>query len=369
MTSVDIGKKMRRQPLLLITVTVFIIIIAGGYGIWSLLNSNNPRGLTPETTPSAENTVPSQIRDLVMNFIRGSHAETIQFMNNLSWTGGRQETGLLGSETYIYTSAEWIVSLTYPVVPNPTYTINATYSSGGISIFWQGLCENQTVTETSYSSNINNQTASFSTEEKIREEVMLYIKTNHPETAQFMTQISWTGGRQETGLIGAGSYIYTSGSWAVTLQSPVVPNPLYSVNASFWEDDVIIEWQGTYQDGVITETSFIEFLSQSMIRDAVMAYIRTNHGETALYMQGLNWTGGRVDTGLLGAEKYVYETAHGAIGGQWWTIEIAYPVVPNPIYTVKANYTQTGVSSPCSITWEGTWQNGAIAETNYTFNR
>ncbi|MCX8150858.1 MAG: hypothetical protein N3D85_05095 [Candidatus Bathyarchaeota archaeon] len=364
---------MKQQKILLIMIAVIIIIVVGGYGVWSLITSNSPRaapipnGLTPAPYASEDNTV-SQIRDLAMNFIRNTHAETVPLMNNLSWVGGRQETGLLGSETYIYTSTEWVVSITYPVVPNPTYTITITYSSGGGSVSWQGLCENQNVIETSYTSNMANQPASLSTQEKIRDEVILYLKTNHPETVQFMANLSWAGGRQETGLIGSSSYIYTSGSWAVTMQYPVVTNPIYSVNASFWEGDIIIEWQGTYQQGIITETSFIEFLSQPMIRDAVMSYIKTKHSETTFYIQGLNWTGGRVDMGLVGSEKYVYKTVHGTVGGQWWIVEITYPVVYNPLYTIKVNYTQTSISSFPKITWEGTWQNGTITETKYTFN-
>lgn len=361
---------MSQKKLLLITITAAIAIFACGYGAWSLINSSNSSSTPPPSgfTATPADAVASQIRDLAMTFIRNNHAEAAPFMNNLSWTGGKQDTGLLGNETYIYTSAGWVITVTYPVVTDPTYTVTATYSSGDVSIAWQGICENQTVTETSYVSNMSNQPASLSAQEKIRDEIMFYIKVNHPETAQFMTNLYWTAVREETGLVGAGSYIYTSGSWAVTMQYPVVLNPLYNVNVSFWEGDVIIEWQGTYQEGAISETSFVEVLSQPMIRDAVMSYIKTKHSETASYMQSLNWTGGRVDTGLVGSEKYVYETVNGTVGGQLWTVEITYPVVYNPLYTVKANYTQTGVSSTLSITWEGTWQNGAITETNYAFN-
>ena len=40
-----------------------------------------------------------QIRDAVMAYIGSSHSETVQFMNPLNWTGGREETGLVGAET------------------------------------------------------------------------------------------------------------------------------------------------------------------------------------------------------------------------------------------------------------------------------
>lgn len=110
---------------------------------------------------------------------------------------------------------------------------------------------------------------------------------------------------------------------------------------------------------------------QQQVRDVAMNYIKTNHPETEQYMTDLSWTGGRQATaeGLVGAETYVYETVHGALGGQWWTVEFSYPVVLNPVYTVSANYTQSGVLSPVTIAWKGTWQNGAITETIYSFNQ
>jgi hypothetical protein len=45
------------------------------------------------------------------------------------------------------------VTIQYPVVLNPIYTVNATYSSPanvGNPITWQGTLQNGTVTETAY---------------------------------------------------------------------------------------------------------------------------------------------------------------------------------------------------------------------------
>jgi uncharacterized protein (UPF0333 family) len=284
---------MKTQKLLIIITIAVVVIIVGGYATWALLNSNQSDDLeatpsptataTPEPSSSPEDNVQQQVRDASMTYIKTNHPETEQLMTDLSWTGGRQETGLIGAETYVYETVHgmlggqwWTVELTYPVVLNPVYTVAVNYTQSGVAspvnIVWQGTYQDGTITETSYSSNINSLPTQLSTQEQVRDDIMVYIEANHNETAQ--------------------------------------------------------------------------------------------------YMQSLNWTGGRATAeGLVGAETYVYETVHGMLGGQWWTVELAYPVVLNPVYTVSANYTQSGVLSPITIAWQGTWQNGTITETNYSFNQ
>jgi hypothetical protein len=78
-------------------------------------------------------------------------------------------------------------------------------------------------------------------------------------------------------------------------------------------------------------------------------------------MKDLVWTGGRVTPPkLLGAETYMYYS-------QGWNVTITYPVVPNPIYKVTADYSALGISIPYRIIWKGTWQNEVIKETSYVF--
>jgi hypothetical protein len=82
-------------------------------------------------------------------------------------------------------------------------------------------------------------------------------------------------------------------------------------------------------------------------------------------MGNLTWTGGRTTPeGILGAETCTYTV----IG---WNVTILYLVVPNPIYTVAADYSAAATSSGASIPhrgiWGGTWHNGTITETSYTF--
>ena len=106
--------------------------------------------------------------------------------------------------------------------------------------------------------------------------------------------------------------------------------------------------------------------TQRQARDNVMTYIQTHHNETAQLMQNMQWTGGRVDTQLVGAEVYVYTTLKSVPGSAGWTVTLDFPVVANPTYTVTVNFIQSGVLEPAIIIWEGTWiQNGTVTETKY----
>jgi hypothetical protein len=104
-----------------------------------------------------------------------------------------------------------------------------------------------------------------------------------------------------------------------------------------------------------------ELTTQEKIRDSVMNYIRSNHIETAQFMKDLVWTGGRVTPqNLVGAETFMYYS-------QGWNVTISYPVVPNAIYKIVADYSAPYIGIPYRIIWKGTWQNEVIVETSYVF--
>jgi hypothetical protein len=282
------GGKLRRT-LLIAVVAVIVVIMVMSYVGWTGLNTNNPT-ITPQpsTTPQVSQTpelsptmAPSssievfpspssspvpltqeQIRDAAMDYIKTYHSKTSEFMENLTWTGGRATAeGLVGTETYTYTSSNWTVTSQYPVVLDPIYKITVNYSATDILISWEGTCENRTMKEINYTFS---DTRGFSTQERVREAVMSYIKTNHAETASYMQSLMWTGGKISQGMIlGSETYIYESYGWNVTMQYPVYPNPIYTITVSYISlisqitpQKNILSWQGTWQNGTITETTY-----------------------------------------------------------------------------------------------------------------
>ena len=138
----------QKKLLAAIAIVVVVVVIIGVS--WVLTNPQQP---------AEELSTQEQARDDAMEYIKTTHSETAQFMNDLAWTGGRTTPeGMVGGETYIYLSQGWNVTITYPVVLNPVYTVTADYSAtaanSGASIpyrvVWKGTWNNGTVTETSY---------------------------------------------------------------------------------------------------------------------------------------------------------------------------------------------------------------------------
>lgn len=104
-----------------------------------------------------------------------------------------------------------------------------------------------------------------------------------------------------------------------------------------------------------------ELTTQERIRNTIMYYIKSNHPETAQFMNDLVWSGGRATPqNILGAETYKYYS-------QGWNFTINYPVVQDPIYNIVADYSTTSIGIPYRIIWNGTWQNEVIKETSYIF--
>ncbi len=96
---------------------------------------------------------------------------------------------------------------------------------------------------------------------QVRDDVVRYIRMNHPETAQFLT-LNWTGGRVETPLLGAETYIYSCQGWKVTIKYQVAPKPTYTITADYTVPaggvliPYAVNWQGTFSDGAFTESDY-----------------------------------------------------------------------------------------------------------------
>jgi hypothetical protein len=102
----------------------------------------------------------------------------------------------------------------------------------------------------------------LTTQERIRDSVMNYIKSNHPETAQFMKDLVWTGGRvTPPNILGAEKFMYYSQGWNVTIDYHLVPNAIYNIVADYSAPYIGIPyriiWNGTWQNEVIIETSYV----------------------------------------------------------------------------------------------------------------
>ena len=100
---------------------------------------------------------------------------------------------------------------------------------------------------------------------------------------------------------------------------------------------------------------------QETVRNSVMDYIKTKHPEIAQFMNNLVWTGGRVTPqNLVGSETYMYYA-------RGWNFTMTYPVVPQTVYRIIADFSAPDVGIPYRVIWQGNWQNQVINETDYVF--
>jgi hypothetical protein len=240
---------MRKSQVIIVAVILVIVIAVGSFS-WIYFSNQNQ----DKNKPAAASISVEQIADRSMAYIAANHTGTAQLMQNLPWTGGRQDTGMVGSELYQYISGDWNVTIQYPVVPNPVYTITALYCSQNGTVNWTGTYDGAII-ETSQSINA---TSNLSTQENIRDTMMVYLQAYHNETTSYMDNFSWMGGRMDMGMmVGSSQYSYQSGGWNVTMQSPVVPNPVYNIDMGYTsQGHMQVSWQGTLQNGTVTETQY-----------------------------------------------------------------------------------------------------------------
>jgi hypothetical protein len=250
-------------------IIIVIVLAVGAFGFSQLNNSNQPStsssqsssptvSFTPVPTlsPTPVPQTVEEIRDSAMMYLNSSHHELASLMLNMTWTGGRIETGLVGSETYDYTWGSWNATVQYPVVENPTYTVTANYTRGTMTISWEATYQSGRYNEIRYNVNY---ALEISSEEQVRNDVVSSIARNHNETDLYISTFSWSGGLVETGFVGSAVYEYKSSGWTVSLQYPIVENPVYTVNATYTSpttNNVIVNWQGLWENTVVVETAY-----------------------------------------------------------------------------------------------------------------
>lgn len=179
-------------------------------------------------------------------------------MDNLAWTGGRQEAGLVGAENYVYISGSWSCFIDYPVVLNPVCSVKLDYSKADVIIRWIGSYQNGVFCEANATTNM---IVSDLSENGIRDLTMMFLKVYHNNTSPYMqNMMPWTGGQMDMDMmVGSIKYNYQSSGWNINIQNPVVPNPPYTITAVYVPSGMqhaMITWEGILENGVMTQNSY-----------------------------------------------------------------------------------------------------------------
>jgi hypothetical protein len=239
-----------RKTFIAAIVIVLVAVIAGAVlGYTYLQGQTQPTPSNPaQTTSGIEN-----IRDQALAYVAANHTQAFSLMPTGHWSGGRvDQPGLVGAETYQFTNGNWQVEIHYPVVLNPIYTINCT--AGGLT--WSGTYQGGAINETACSIAAD----TTLTQEQMRDLTLMYLQGTHNETSSYMHDMSWTGGQMDMGMmVGSNKYNYMGNGWNVTIQNPVVPNPIYTVTAVYTPSNMhnsMMTWVGEIVNGTVTQTSY-----------------------------------------------------------------------------------------------------------------
>ena len=105
----------------------------------------NQRQIVPD-----ELLLPEQARDKAIQYITSNHPE-IESESPLNWITETQiPSGLLGASIIRYLSDGWDITVRYPVIQYPDFTVEITHS-GANAFTWTGMVSNTgAVTETSF---------------------------------------------------------------------------------------------------------------------------------------------------------------------------------------------------------------------------
>jgi len=123
---------------------VLALIIAGAFPAASILAM---RGCKENVVPEG----PEYARDTAIDYILKNHDELEGLLAPSSWAARNlTPEGLVGSNTWWYTSGGWTVTTTNMVVRVPTYTVEIEYA-GDTGFQWKGTVDQDgNVVETAF---------------------------------------------------------------------------------------------------------------------------------------------------------------------------------------------------------------------------
>jgi len=131
-----------------ITLPLVAIVIAALLTATALGLQN---GTTPEPQESAPEP-PEFARDTAIEYIVQTHEELGALPVPSSWETQNLTPGLFGASNLQYTADGWNITVSYPVVLEPTYTVDVDYT-GEFSFQWTGtVSQDWNVTETNFTS-------------------------------------------------------------------------------------------------------------------------------------------------------------------------------------------------------------------------
>lgn len=209
-----------------------------------ILNSEEDRVASPES-----------IRDYLVAYLIKIY--NFGYAAPVSWAAKDltpQQT--VGISVTRYTSGPWEVTVKYPVVLKPTYSVSISYS-GSSPFTWEGtMGADGVVTAESTSLEQPTDQQQIQGPVEARDTCLRYILLNHPDV-KAKPPTEWNvKNLVPDGILGATKIEYTGDGWDVVISGPVVWKPTYSVEVRYTGPGAF-KWVGSLpQGGPVQELSF-----------------------------------------------------------------------------------------------------------------
>lgn len=275
-------------------------------------------------------------RDAALTYVR-EHFEDAP-AESLAWVEERlTPEDLPGGVTWQYTAGDWVVTVSYAVLP-PEWTLyRVSVSNESRGFQWEGRVDGSgRVPEAPEHVLL------------ARDAALGYVSEEYGQSG-LGSGLAWEEQRiTPEGIVGAETYQYTTADWVVSVSYPVVAPEMMVYQVSVVNRSTGFQWEGEVDaHGTVTELgaegSEVMF-DRVGARDAALNYIYQKYQYPPLDKAAVEWEEEELTPeGLVGAAKYRYTTFN-------WVVEVSYPIVA-PEVTI---YEVTVTNADLGLDWEGT---------------
>jgi len=235
-------------------VTVSYPIVRPDLVVYQVVVSNETTGFQWEGRVDASGSVmeaPEGVlmaRDAVLAFLAERYGEEAP-APGMAWTQKRvTPEGVVGTESYQLSAENWLIAISYPVVAPDMVVYQVVVSNPVTGFQWDG--------EVDAAGNVAELgAAAFDPILTARDAALAYL-TEHYGGEVPAADMTWTRARiTPQGLVGAETYEYRSGHWAVTISYPLVAPDAVVYRVVVSNQRTGFQWQGQVDAaGDVTET-------------------------------------------------------------------------------------------------------------------
>ncbi|MCP3884731.1 MAG: hypothetical protein GY700_04495, partial [Propionibacteriaceae bacterium] len=288
-----------------------------------------------------------QARDAALYVMGERHAAEAP-ATGMTWTAenitpGWPDRPVPGQVDYRFTADEWVVSVSYAVLPPEQTIYHVVVTNQATQFEWRG--------EVDAAGQVAEQIAPDEVRAALHA-VMAYVSEYYSDQPALEPGQIWMEERTTPeGWVGSTTYEFTTGDWVVTITDPVLPPERIVRGVVVANESTGFRWDGKV-DAVrnVSEASALpepvmDIQDPGQALQVALAYLSERHGEQVPAI-GLTWVGDRPPAEDLVGSQTINFTSESAPG---WLATVTYGVVaPEAVV-----YQMVLIDETSGFQWEG----------------